>query len=112
MTNLSQEVSDAWTTVKAWFETRVEPGIKADVTIVEKFASNWAAQFKTDFGAKVFQIAVTAAESFVIGSPLTAVVELGAIVAKQVEQAAITTAEQDAQSVILNAARTVLTPAT
>lgn len=96
--------------IETFWDGEVLPDAKKLEIAAEKAAQNWLKQFETDFGKTALNIAVSFINSLEVGTPLPTVIALGATVAAELEKAAIATAEQDAQEVILNAARTALTP--
>lgn len=105
MSSFSQEVSDAWTTVKTWFEGHVEPEVKKDVAAVENVIALWAAQFETDFGKAALAAVGTIIAGFAVGG-IPAVPALASAAGALLVGQGLSIAEADAQTVILNAART------
>lgn len=96
--------------VAAYFTTTVEPEAKVVVSDIEAVIATWAKQFETDFGKAALAAAVTVVSGFATGG-LGTVVQVAEAAGKALVAAGLSIAEQDAQTVLLNAARTALTHA-
>lgn len=108
MSNIFTEFYDE---IKTWFDGTAVPDAEKAALAVEAVAKTWLSQFETDFGAKALAEAITAVSAFAIGG-FPAVPTIAAEVSSALLAQGISTAEVDAQTVILNAARTALNSAT
>jgi len=104
---ITQELADAWKTFKTWVETHVEPDVEKAETAVVDVVKVWVAQFETDFGKAALAAATAAIATFAAGG-WPAVPALSAAAGELLLQQGLSIAEADAQTVILNAARTAL----
>lgn len=109
--SLSSIAEEVWTEIKTWFDGTVVPDAEKAAAAVEAVALTWAKQFETDFGAKALAEAITAVAAFAAGGFPT-VPAIAAQVGAALLAQGVATAEADAQTVILNAARTALNAAT
>lgn len=108
MTNFIQTI---WEDIENFMSGTAIPDAEKAALAIEKVGQTWLSQFETDFGKQALTLAISAVGSIASGTPFPTVVALAATVGEQLAQAAITTAEQDAETVVLNAARTALTAA-
>lgn len=108
MTNFFVEIYDD---VKTWFSGTVVPDAEKVAAAVEAVAKTWLSQFETDFGKAALAAAVTAVSSFATGG-FPAVPAIAATIGAALLAQGLSVAESDAQTVILNAARTALNAAT
>ena len=108
---MSNFLTPLWDEIKAWFEGTAVPDAEKAAAAVEAVAKTWLSQFETDFGKAALAAAVTAVASFAVGG-FPAVPAIAAAAAATLEAAGLATAENDAQTVLLNAARTALNAAT
>lgn len=115
MTDILQEAEQFLETnvvqpVEAFFTNTVEPAAQKAVIAVENVVETWAKQFESDFGKAALTEAVSAVNAFATGG-FPAVPAIAASVTSALEAQGLSIAESDAQTVILNAARTALTAA-
>src|SRR5580698_5565746 len=100
MTNIAETL---WDDIKSWFTGTVVPDSEKAASAVEAVAQTWLTQFETDFGAKALAEAITAVAAFATGG-FPAVPAIAAQVTTALLAQGLSTAESDAQTVILNAA--------
>ena len=96
--------------VSSFFTSTVEPTAEVVISDIEAVIATWAKQFESDFGKVALSAAVTVVNGFAVGGFGT-VVQVAETVGNALLAQGLSIAESDAQTVILNAARTALTAA-
>lgn len=94
--------------VETFYEDIVKPDAEAAAAFAKSAVEAWAAQFETDFGKAA--VAAVAAFLTTVGSGGTNVLAVASAAGAALVAAGVSIATADAQTVLLNAARTLLNP--
>lgn len=112
-TSIGAEIStfvhdDIIVPVETLYEDVVKPDAEAALALAKSAVEAWAAQFETDFGKAA--VAAVAAFLTTVGSGGTNVLAVASAAGAALVAQGISIATADAQTVLLNAARTLLNP--